>query len=265
MLSKVIPSDFRKLSNKYYILSAFYLAKVMLGKQYRDSFLGWAWSLLQPTVQIIVYALVFSIIMRFPQKDYAFYLVSGILPWNFMSISIITSCNSLIGRAGTLKQTLISRTIFPVADVLKNFYTFLFAFVAMYGFSLIFFTDFKWQVLLLPVAFLPIFITVISISVVVSFITPYVRDIGEFINMFFLSSFFLTPIIYPISIMPEKYHYLFNFNPMYILIKPVQEVVYYGIVPNLKWLAVSFALSFVIAFMSYILQKALRKNVVYYL
>jgi ABC-2 type transport system permease protein len=238
---------------------------VRLSGQYRNSFLGWAWSLLQPITQIAVYTIVFATIMRFPQKDYALFVVSGVLPWNFLGASLLSSCQSLMTNSSAVKHSIISRTIFPVAEVMKNFYTLIFALVIMYLFSLIFFTDFKVTILFLPFVLLPLLLTLLALSIALSFITPYVRDINEFVNVFLTTTFFLTPIIYPISIMPEKVQFLFNFNPMYLLIEPIRIVMYEGKIPSYQHLLTAYAVAFGAIIVSYVIYKKLRKNVIYYL
>ena len=127
-----------KVTDKYYLLTAFIIASNSITRQYRDSFLGVLWTVIQPSMQVIVYAVVFSTIMRFPVENYLVYLISGVLLWGFISSSLISSANSLIVQHDIIKRCMISKTVFPIAEVLRSLYTYVVSFLVMYILILLF-------------------------------------------------------------------------------------------------------------------------------
>lgn len=257
-------NELRVILGSRYLVSVFLLTKISLSKQYKYSFLGMAWTLLLPTVQIGVYAFVFSTLFKLPQKGHAHYIMAGTLPWAFISGSIMTSCHALLNNAGAIKRCVISKTIFPVSEVLKSLYLFLVSFGALYIISLFLFVTPDWSILQLPIAILPMVIFTLSASIAVSFVTPYMRDINEFLNVFFMIGFYLTPILYQIELIPERLRGYFELNPMYILLKPVYAVVFEQRLLRLQELSAAFFVGIAVSLFSYWVYRKARERVIFY-
>jgi lipopolysaccharide transport system permease protein len=223
----------KKMPNiKQYFVLPYYLATISLLKGHKGSFLGWLWLVIKPTVQVGIYAIIFPLIAKFQQDNYAFYLISGILPWTFMNNSIIESSFALISQAEALKRCLLPKSIFPLAIVFKHFILLLISFAAMSIINILFYKGFSWHILLLPLAIMPLLLFTTVISIAIAFLTPYVRDVNDIVNIIFGIMFFFTPIIYPVSALSPNIQKLFVLNPLYWLIKPIQEVVYYNVIPD---------------------------------
>lgn len=133
-------TELNKIFDKYYFLTALIIASNSITRQYRDSFLGILWTAIQPATQVAIYSVVFSTIMRFPVENYIVYLVSGVVLWGFISSSLITAPNAIISQSDTIKRCMISKTVFPIAEVLRNLYTYVVSFFIMYIF-IVLFTD----------------------------------------------------------------------------------------------------------------------------
>jgi ABC-type polysaccharide/polyol phosphate export permease len=256
--------EFSLLKSKNYFLLPFYLAIISLYRGHRGSFLGWLWLIIKPVIQISIYSYIFPLITRFDQKNYAFFLVCGILPWTFISISIIECANSLISRADVLKRSLLPRTVFPLADVIKNLILFFVSFIVIYiicAFTLSIPTS---SILLLPLSLIPMLIFTLSCSVAISFLTPYFRDLSEIVAILFNILFLLTPILYPIDSIPPHMSKWFKLNPIYWMIEPVKEVTYYNTPSITTWL-ISSTISIIFMGISFIIYRMCRKNLVFYL
>ena len=255
----------RRMGDKYYFLSAFFIARNVLTRQYRDSFLGIIWTVLQPMVQVLIYAFVFGKIMRFPVQNYVLFITSSFLVWQFIFQIMLTSTLSIIGNAENIKRSQIPVTIFPVAEVLKQCYTFGVSFVVMYGLACLTVTDFHWTALLVPVYMLPVVVAAFPVAIALGLATPYLRDLGDIINLGMSVMFWLTPVIYPITIVPEHMRIWFEFNPFYILIRPVSALVYEARLPTMYEMGTQLGLIVLIYILGIAVYKACRRNFVYYL
>lgn len=258
-------TEIRRVLKSKYLESVITLTRFNMNKQYRYSFLGWAWTLLMPTVQIAVYTFIFGTLLKVPHKAQALYILTGLLPWTFMANTLMSSTGALLSRGDALKRCIIPKTTFAIADVLRNFHVFIIAFGSLYLVSLIFFVDFSFTILLFPISLIPLVIFTSAVSILMSFMAPYFRDISEFINVGLMVGFYATPILYQIGDMPEKYHIIFNLNPVYILFRPIFEVVYAQKIPDLFNYGLAMAVALISSVLCYWGYKRLRNNVVYYL
>lgn len=258
--------DLKSKCDKYYLLSIFVIAQNSTSRQYRDSVLGVVWTLIQPTTQILIYSIIMPHIMRFPVQNYTLYLVTSIFTWNFISQSLICSTGSLINNAETIKRCLVSKTVFPLAEVLRLLYNYLVSFASMYCiFLLLGFAQFSWTIFILPIYIAALFMVLASVAIACSFVAPYLRDLTEIITVGTNISFWLTPIVYPLEAVPERFHWLFEFNPFYILIRPIARITYHHQLPSMMENVSLLILMMISAFVSYLIYKACRKNFILYL
>ena len=256
---------FGRFADKYYFLTAVIIAQNSVTRQYRDSFLGIIWTILQPAVQIIIYSMIFARIMRFPVENYVLYLIGSLLVWQMMSGVLVGACNSLIVQAETIKRCMVSLTVFPIADVFRALYTYVISFGVMYGYVLIFLVPFNPMIFMLPVFLVPIIIAIMALSIALAFASPYVRDIGDVMTVILNVAFWLTPILYPISAMPEDVRPLYEYNPFYMMIRPISMVVHDGVMPDAYAILTQLGVTAVAVGLSYIVYRICRKNFVYYL
>lgn len=257
--------EFRRFADRYYWLTAYMLAQNSITRQYRNSFLGMAWTVLQPLMQVTIFAIVMPLIMRFPVENYVLYLIVSYPLWAFISVTLIQSSNSIINQAETLKRCVVSSTVFPIADVLRNLYTYFISFTTMYAFSLVFLTPFHSIVLLFPLFLLPIVIIVMAVAVAVAFVAPYIRDIGEFMLIGMNVMFWLTPVIYPLEAIPESVQGWFWLNPFFVMMHPIHEIIYHHRLPGIGAMLALLALTGLAVAVSYAIYRVCRRNYVYYL
>ena len=257
--------DISVLFDKYYYLTIFEIAKNRLTRAYKDSYLGILWTLLQPTSQILIYAIVMPRIMRFPSEQYVPFLISSLLLWGFINNVILAGTSALVNNAEIIKRCTISKTIFPLSELAQYLYNFVISFLIMYVFSAIMYSSFHITILLLPLYMIPVLITLGATSIALSFITPYLKDFREIVAVGLNFAFWATPIVYPITIFPEEKQFIFFFNPFYILIRPISTLVYTGELPSFMDMVRLFALMLVTIAVSYFTYRKLRRNFVYYL
>lgn len=221
--------------------------------KYRGSFLGFLWSLLNPLVMIIVYSLAFQYILRIGIENYPLFLITGILPWTFFSGALIASTDAIIGNANLVKKVHFPLGILPVSTVLFNFVQLLLALVVFFPAIFVFKPDVSVLLLLyLPVLTLHLLFT-LGIGFILSAITPLYRDVRHLIEVVLMALFWLTPILYSISQVPQKLRILIMLNPLTGFITSYQDIIYWGKLPGmtmvlsmLLWTILSLALGYAV-------------------
>lgn len=257
--------EWKRLSDKYFWLTAFIIAKNAVVRDYQNSYLGVVWTVILPLIQVVIFAIIMPLIMARPMPDYPMYLVASFPLWAFISNSLVLSCSTIINHAETIKRCMVSSVVFPIADIMKLFYTYMISFVTMYVFCLLFFHSFDPIVLLLPLLMPPIIISVMSVSIAVSYLAPYVRDVGYLMQMLMNVMFWFTPVVYHIDLVPVEYHWLYWLNPFYILMHPVQQLVFFHTLPTMGDMIGLGVVTCVSVGISFLIYRMCRRNYVYYL
>ncbi|MGB3345715.1 MAG: ABC transporter permease [Candidatus Humimicrobiia bacterium] len=203
------------------------LTRKELKVRYRGSILGIFWSLLNPMIMTLVYTFVFSIVLGSTTKDFPIFLLSGLIPWNFLASSLNVGIDSIVGNSHLINKIKFPREILPLSIIFSNFINFLLELVAF--FILLIFMGYKFYKLLylLPLIILIQIFLVIGATLIVSSVNVYFRDTKHILNIFMLIWFFATPIIYNIGIVPEKFRYLMIVNPMTVFTILYRNIFYY--------------------------------------
>lgn len=257
--------DLTCLFSKRYLASVVFLSNLSLKRMYFGSYLGIIWSIIQPATYIAIMSIVMAHIMKFPIEDYPLLLMAGLVPWTLITAAATQGSYTLINSSAAFKNTILPKTIFVIAEMLLQVYIFLIAFIVMYLVIILFFADHRPTIFLLPFAAAPLLITSFSLGILFAYIGPYMRDISHMLNVGFQAFFWLTPIVYPISMLPEQYQHIQQFNPFYILIRPVQTVTYHGEWPPLFELETATLIAVLVTAIAILVAKKLRRNVIYYL
>ncbi|MCZ6914244.1 MAG: ABC transporter permease, partial [Rickettsia endosymbiont of Ixodes persulcatus] len=133
------------------------------------------------------------------------------------------------------------------------------------AFILLFPEKFSWQIIFMPILILPLIICVISGSIAVAFLTPYIRDIPQILNVILGVIYWSIPIVYPYSLIPESKRIYFEFNPFFLVIRPVQALVIDGTLPDMMLIVKSVIVAFITVCISYFIYRQFSKRVIYYL
>ena len=258
-------SDLKILVSWRYIFSVYTMVRISLRRQYKATFFGMVWSLLNPLVQILILTFVFTHIMRFNLPNYVLYVIGGLLSWQLIVGGLQGCGESIISRGQSLKSVVVSKTVFPVADCLVHIYMYFLSLVALLLIAFVFVSDFHWTVFFVPVAVLPLLVFVLAGSIAVAYLTPYFRDLSHIMLMGFSAAFWATPIIYPLSLIPERFRWVLELNPFYQLIRPVQTVVYGATIPSPEVLLLSWAVAFAGVVLAYAIHRRGRTRVIFYI
>lgn len=216
--------------------------------KYKRTSLGYFWSLLNPVLQMAVLAAVFSHIVNKEVKDYTLYLFSGLLAWNFFSTTVQTSSKALLENENFIKKIYLPKIIFPLSKLCMRVIEFFFSLVALTLIGAVIGLKFKATVLLLPVAMVLLCFFTLGISLLVAVATVYFRDVEYLVTVFMQLLYFATPVMYPVSLLPENYRIILSLNPLYSQIQVFHALIYEGVVPTAAVWGTAFGVSFVSLF-----------------
>lgn len=228
--------------------------------RYKQSVLGYAWVILNPLIQMLVMAFVFSHIIRFPTigTPYALFLYVGLLPWTLFSGTLIAATNSLVNNASLLQKIYFPREVFVLSTILAKMVDFFLASSVLVLFMLYFRQPITVHVLW----FIPIFLIqqlfTYGLSLITAALNLFYRDIQYLLNLLVLVWLYLTPVIYPVEIFPVKYRFIFQLNPLAVIINAYRQVVLGGAAPNLQSLAIALAVSLLTLLIGFRLFKKLE-------
>lgn len=197
--------------------------------KYRRSYLGYVWSILNPLLMMLVLVLVFSNLFKFDIENFSVYLLSGQLIFNFMSEATSVAVTSITSNAPLLKKTYLPKQIFVISKVISALVNMLFSMIALILVMLVTQVTITWNILWLPIIFLEVFIFSLGVSFFLSATSVFFRDIQYLWGVFISIWMYLTPIIYPISIIPKEYSWFYeNINPMVNYVTQFREVILHG-------------------------------------
>jgi len=242
----------------------FSLTKKELKVKYRGSALGFFWSLLNPILTMLVYTFVFSIVLRAGIKDFAIFLICALLPFNFLSNSVNYGTGSIIGNSNLVNKIYFPREIIPLSVVFANLINFLLELIALFIVLAVMGYKFYIYLYLLPlVIFVQIFL-VAGLTLLVSALNVFFRDLQHLVTILMMVWFFGTPIIYPLSMVPEKFQFIIRANPMTIYAAFYRNIFYYVNhpselqFPSAAAIVGTLAVTFLIFFVSYFIFKKLE-------
>lgn len=194
--------------------------------KYRRSFLGYLWSILNPLLIMTVMVVVFSQIFRFEIDNYPVYLIIGQTLFNFMSESTGQAIHSILGNAPLLKKVYVPKYIFTLSKVTSSLVNLLFSLGAMLIVFVVSRIQFSFYMLLIPLILIELYIFCLGLGLFLAQAAVFFRDIQYIYNVFITVWMYLTPIFYPISILPDKVRdFVVNLNPMYFYVEQFRVVV----------------------------------------
>jgi ABC-type polysaccharide/polyol phosphate export permease len=202
----------------------------------KNSALGILWSLLNPLLMTLVFTIVFTLMIPSSIPNYPVFFLCGFLPWSFLASSLTGATGSIVGNSNLIKKVYFPREILPLAEVLSNLVNFL---LALVFFGMIFVSlSSSPAVLMLPLIILTQFMFVAGLAFFLSIANVFYRDTQHILQVVLQAWFFLTPIFYPITVLPESATIMGvsvnmqlwarRLNPMASLVASYQDVLYYG-------------------------------------
>lgn len=235
-------------------------AKKELRTRYKGSFLGFLWTFVNPLLQLLVYSIVFPFIMRFSQEKYAMFLFVALIPWNFFTNALQGGCGLIIYNSNMVSKVYFPREVLPISYSLSGLLNTLFSYSIVLPMLLIFRIPFTWNLLWLPVLLITEGILCLGIVFYVSSLNVYFRDLEYLISIGVMALYFLTPIMYDITSIPEHLKIYLFINPMTGLILLFRDITYNGYALDMKLFLFELLYSIVICITGYVIFIRLQRK-----
>jgi len=204
-----------------------------LNARYRGSALGFIWSFLNPLCLIAVYSLVFRYYIRFTEVEhYTLFLFVGLLPWIWFSSAALESSVSISSGGNLITKALFPPHLLPIVSVLTNLTNYILAVPLLLGFMWLTGIEIQFSVLLLPVIIILELVFLIGFSLGIASLNVYYRDIQHVLGNLMTLWFFLTPVLYPSTSIPEQFSISLLLNPIAIFTQMYHDILLDGIIPS---------------------------------
>lgn len=213
-------------------------------KKYYKSLLGVFWTILNPLLTMMVITIVFSTLFKNNIENFPVYYLCGALIFNFNAGATSQAVFCFIQNGNLIKKMYIPKYMFCLSTVITNFVTLIFSLSALVIVIIITGHKLTYTVLLLPILLIYVFMFTTGLSLTLSTYGVFFRDLGYLYEIFLLLWTYLTPLFYPISIIPENFRFFWDLNPMYQYIEMFRDIVYYGVLPTEKtiWIATLYSI-----------------------
>ncbi len=206
---------------KHYLELIWIIAKTDFKLRYNNSILGYIWSLLKPLLLLGVLYLVFSIFMDIGVPNYQLYLLWGIILWNFFSEGTMAGVHALSSKVNIVKKIYFPRILLVIASTSTAFLSLLVSMVVFYIFMIFSGVELSYHAF----TFIPViglmYGLILGFSLLLSALHIKFRDIDQIWEVLLQAGFWLSPIIYPLSRVPEKYQH-------YLLLNPITGIIQYS-------------------------------------
>jgi len=241
----------------YYRELLWNLAHREINQRYKQSILGYAWVILNPLFQLIVMSFVFSVVLKVPSEGVPFiiFLAVGLLPWNFFIQSLSSATNSLVSNSNLITKIYFPREILVYSTIIAKFVDFLFSCLVLLVFFIFFKTIITPTIIWIPLIFGIQIIFTVGLSLILASFNLFYRDIQYLLNLIVMLWMYLTPIMYPVDIIPEQYRFIFSLNPMSVIINAYRQTLLGGGEPNYSSLTIASFMSVFVLFIGFYIFK----------
>lgn len=222
--------------------------------RYKQSILGISWAILQPLSMMLIFTIIFSIFARMPSEGspYALFAYAALLPWTFFSTALGNATNGLVSHTQLVTKVYFPREILPITYVLASLFDFLIASTVLAGLMTYYGVHPTWNVVYaIPiVAILTSFAT--AMGLLFSATQVRLRDIGVAVPLLLQLWMFATPVIYPLSAVPQRFRAIYILNPMVGVVENFRQTILNGRAPDFYTLAISGWISLFLLIISYL-------------
>lgn len=236
------------------------LVKRDLRGRYKASVLGFFWTFLNPLLQIVIYSVVFSTILKSGIDKYYLHLCVVLIPWIFFASSLTAGSMVIVGNSSMIKKIYFPREVMPIFYVTSSFINMLLSFIVVFIIIFIAGIHISLEALLfLPLVMIIEYILALGIAFITSSITVYFRDMQQILGLLNMAWMYLTPVVYSDAVIPEQCKFIININPMTSIVISFRDILYYGRVPNGLRMMYATVSSFIVLFVGLIIFSKLKK------
>jgi len=231
-----------------------------IGGKYKHSFLGVLWSFINPLLQITVYAIIFPLIIKNNIPNYTVFLVCGLIPWNYFSTVINRASFTMIENGNIIKKVYFPREILPLSLVTSETINFIISSLIILAFTIAYGMGITPYIFIYPIIVLVEYVLLSGISLIISSVTVYFRDLQHFVGVLLQLFFYATPIVYSIETIPKNFRWILKLNPMTYIIEAFRDIFYNKTIPDIKVLGIILILGVILCVGGYLLFNKLQKR-----
>ncbi len=212
--------------------------------RYKRSFFGFFWTMLHPLLLMLIFTAVFSRLFKAQTPHYETYFLSAYVAWNFFAQ---TTTNSMLGIAWNgplMKRVRVPRSIFTLSSNLSGIVNLVLSLIVLLLIMLIVHAPLRPSLIALPASLIILGIFTFGVSLGLTAVTVFLADVREMYQAGLPALLYLTPAIYPISIVPERFRWLVRLNPMTFFVEIVRDPIYNGRIPPLRTYSLALLFAF---------------------
>lgn len=237
-----------------------HLALREIKARYKQSFLGLFWVVLNPFFQMIIMSFVFSNVIKMQGTGipYPMFIYAGLLPWLFFANSMSSTMTVLDGSSALIKKIYFPREILVLSTLFAKIFDFFMASIIFILMLIVFKIKLTWFMLFFIPIFLIQFLFTFGLSLLLSALNLFYRDVQYLFNLILTLWFYLTPVLYAVEFFPEKYRFIFKLNPLSVFINAYRQTIFGESIPNFSSLGIAMLISFLLFIVSYKIFKKLE-------
>ncbi|MFD0961822.1 ABC transporter permease [Paenibacillus chungangensis] len=211
--------------------------------KYRNSILGVLWSMLNPLLMMLVLSIVFMTFFKNDIPNFPVYVLIGRILYQFFSESTNFAMDSILSNGALIRKVYVPKYYFPLSRLVSSFVSLILSLVPLLGMMIATGMSFTWVNLLFFVPLVYLLLICGGLGLILASINVFFKDVKHFYSIIMLVVMYMTPIFYPVSIIPEQYMPIILMNPLYPIVEMFRGIVMYSSIPNmqLNLLALSYA------------------------
>ncbi|WP_141680302.1 ABC transporter permease [Bacillus sp. FJAT-26390] len=256
------------INSKDYMLSKLWRQKSLINQfikrevigRYRGSYLGIVWSFINPLMMLVIYTYFFSVVFKAKwgsgvgesQVEFALILFCGLITFNLFSDVITRSPSVVINNPNYVKKVVFPLEILPITILGAALVHFLISLSILTLGLILLMGVFNWTIVFVPIVLLPLLFMTLGLGWFFASLGVFIRDIGQFLGLAVQALMFLSPIFYPISIIPESFRVFYYLNPISYVVEDMRKVIILGQSPDWTWLIIGTLIGMLLSWLGYL-------------
>ena len=230
--------------------------------RYKQTAIGVSWVLLQPLVTMLIFTVIFGGLAKMPSDGvwYPVFALTALLPWTYFSQAVTRAGGALVSNANLVSKIYFPRILLPLSTVIAPLVDFVLSLVLVFGLLVYAGIPLTWKLATLPIFILIAMISALGVSLVVSATNVKYRDVGHAIPFVMQIWMFVSPIVYPVSLVPEQWRFLYGLNPMAGVIEGFRWAVLGQTAPDPTVMAASFVVFVVFLLVSLVYFRQMERQ-----
>jgi len=249
--------------NRINLLKEIVRSKILVSG--RDFLFGYLWWVFDPILLMIIYWFLINVIFGRGGENYPVFILCGLFPFRAFALSFNQSINSLVGKFGLISQINFPRIFLPFSDVIVNHIKLIVGLIIIHLFILFFPVTLNLHIYLILIPFALQILIVIGLSMIVSIVGVFFRDLTRLSQFIIRILIYLSPILYSLDKVPEKYQAIYFINPLTSIIIMYRDIILYNGVPDVKCIIISSLHATVFLTIGFILFITQEKKILKYI